>query len=100
VPIEVELSRILHEALAHCERHADAASIDVTWDTDGDVGTLTVTDDGAGFDLSRGVRDGARGLIEMRERADAIGARLDIRTEIGKGTTVEVTTTATKERQC
>jgi signal transduction histidine kinase len=100
VPVEVELSRILQEALANCERHASASSVDVIWDTDGDVGTLIVTDDGVGFDLSRGVRDGATGLIDMRERADAIGARLDIRTEIGKGTTVEVTTTATKERQC
>ena len=100
VPVEVELSRILQEALANCERHAAATSVDVVWDTDGEVGTLTITDDGAGFDLSRGVRDGATGLIDMRERADAIGARLDIRTAPGRGTTVEVTTSATKERQC
>jgi signal transduction histidine kinase len=99
VPVEVEISRILLEALANCERHADATSVDVVWDTDGRVGTLTVRDDGIGFDLSRGVRDSATGLIDMRERADAVGARLDVRSEPGIGTTVVVSTIPTTKEK-
>jgi len=44
----------------------------------------------SGFDLERGVRDSAYGLVGMRERADVIGAHIDIESEPGAGTTVRV----------
>ena len=51
---------------------------------------LRVQDDGKGFDTARGIRDNAYGLVGMRERADAIGARLIISSTPGNGTTVTV----------
>ncbi len=55
------------------------------------TGNLTVTDDGRGFDASRGVRDSAYGLVGMRERADVIGARLVVESSPELGTVVQVT---------
>lgn len=54
---------------------------------------MTVEDDDRGIDpgmLDRGHRDGHWGLVGMRERAARIGARLDLRSEAGKGTQVEL----------
>ena len=88
--IETELMRILQEALANCEQHARASSVDVTWDVDGDIAVLTIHDDGVGFDPSRGVRDRAEGLVGMQERADSVGAVLAVHSSPGGGTTVAV----------
>jgi signal transduction histidine kinase len=99
VPVENELLRILQEALANVEKHAHATSVEVRWDVDtGGRGVLTVSDDGAGFDVASGVRETAYGLVGMRERADVIGARLKIESELTVGTTVTVTAGATDER--
>ena len=98
VPVEVEFSRILQLALGNCERHASASRIRVRWDTDGARATLSISDDGVGFDPSGVVRDAAGGLIDMRERANTIGADLLVSSQPGAGTTVSVTTApASKE---
>ena len=57
---------------------------------DGHRLVVTVEDDGSGFDP-----EGARarrhlGLISMRERAEAIGGALSVRSKPGEGTTVEL----------
>jgi signal transduction histidine kinase len=49
---------------------------------------LTVTDDGVGFDVDAAWGKGL-GLISMAERLEAIGGRLDIRSEPGAGTHLE-----------
>jgi len=98
VPVEIELSRILQLALGNCERHARASRIRVRWDTDGTHGSLSIIDDGVGFDPSGVVRDTAGGLIDMRERASAIGADLVVSSQPGAGTTISATTaSASKE---
>jgi signal transduction histidine kinase len=48
-----------------------------------------VADDGKGFDVERGGRTGSYGLLGMRERANAIGARLEIESKPSMGTVVE-----------
>jgi len=48
---------------------------------------LAVEDDGQGFDVSGGWDQYSRvGLVGMRERANLLGAKLDIRSSPGKGT--------------
>ncbi len=94
VPVENELLRILQEALNNAEKHAKADTVRVHWDTRDGCGVLTITDDGVGFDLSSGVRESAYGLVGMRERADVIGARLQIESEPDVGTTITVTSGA------
>lgn len=86
---EQEIWRLAHEAVSNVEHHARARHMRVRWECDGGGGRLTVTDDGKGFDVERGGRSGSYGLIGMRERANAIGARLDIESRPSKGTVVE-----------
>jgi len=100
VAAELELGRILQEALSNCERHAHASHVEVTWMVHDGGATLTVRDDGVGFDATRGVRDRAAGLIDMRDRAESIGAHLRIDTSPGEGTTVVVAAPTSKERTC
>lgn len=87
--VEQELWRILQEALTNVERHADATSVHVTWDCSSPSVRLTVADDGAGMDPSRPNPE-RYGLVGIRERADAIGARVRFESALGAGTTVSI----------
>jgi signal transduction histidine kinase len=87
--IEQELWRIGQEALVNIERHADASEVAVRWDVHDGVARLEVVDDGVGFDVSM-VEGEHYGLVGMRERADAIGARLSIDSRPERGTRVVV----------
>ena len=86
---EREMWRIAHEAVTNAEHHARAAHVRVRWQCDGTSATLTVADDGRGFSPGAAGRADSYGLQGMRERADAIGARLDIESEPYVGTVVE-----------
>jgi len=86
---ERELWRVAHEAVTNVEHHAQARNLRVRWECDGRFGRLTVADDGKGFDAAAVAGDGSFGLQGMRERADAIGARLEIESEPFVGTVVE-----------
>jgi signal transduction histidine kinase len=86
---EQEIWRLAHEAVSNVEHHAGARHLRVRWECDGRSGRLTVADDGKGFDVGRGGRSGSYGLQGMRERANAIGARLDIESKPSVGTVVE-----------
>jgi signal transduction histidine kinase len=82
--------RIVGEALANAARHGGARTATVELSEDDQL-RLTVRDDGAGFDTTWSRRSGGSyGLLVMRERAEAVGARLDVRSAPGKGTEVEV----------
>ncbi|MDQ6858185.1 MAG: GAF domain-containing sensor histidine kinase [Chloroflexota bacterium] len=87
--------RIIGEALRNVARHAGAKHATVTLGyNDTDV-AVTVTDDGAGFDMqtmaATAEANGHFGLVGMRERAEAVGGRLVVRSAAGQGTTVEAT---------
>jgi signal transduction histidine kinase len=86
---ERELWRIAHEAITNVERHAGARHLRVRWECDGRHGRLTVADDGRGFAPARAAQADAYGLRGMRERADAIGARLEIESEPYVGTMID-----------
>lgn len=84
------LFRIAQEALTNVERHAHAHRIDMSLVRRGKTMTLTVRDDGSGFDPQRVALHPKRGigLRNMMERMDAIGGRLDIASS-AVGTTVK-----------
>lgn len=90
LPQERELLRIAKEAIANAERHAKASTVVVRWSSDGRRAELTVSDDGVGIDPDTPPRPDAYGVVGMRERATSIGARLDLTSGTGKGTTVRV----------
>jgi signal transduction histidine kinase len=92
LPSEVEtaLFRIAQEAMTNVARHAAASRVDLLLEHHGDRVQMVIEDNGVGFD-SRRVWDGDQiGLIGMRERAEGLGGRLTIETEVGKGTTIVV----------
>lgn len=87
--VEEHLYRIALEAMHNAVKHARPARIGVRLSRDDTAVSLTVTDDGVGFDPER-ARPGHLGLGTMRERAVAVGAEFAIASTAGRGTTVRV----------
>jgi NarL family two-component system sensor histidine kinase LiaS len=87
--IEQTLYRIAQEALANVGRHSGAHHVDLRLRCEGAVVTMTLTDDGCGFEP--GKAHGGMGLISMRERAEALDGGLFIESEPGRGTRIAVT---------
>jgi signal transduction histidine kinase len=85
---ERELWRIAQEAITNVERHARAQHLRVRWSCDGRSARLTVADDGRGFGVAAARLD-SFGITGMKERANAIGATLEIESEPYVGTLVE-----------
>lgn len=89
--IEPELFRIASEALSNAVRHAAARAIRVEIEVGDDAASVTVRDDGTGFDPSSvAIRARRLGLTSMEERAEALGGRLEIESAPGLGTSVRV----------
>jgi signal transduction histidine kinase len=88
---EAALYRVAQEALHNALRHAGASAIKVTLGRTGRQVVLQVSDDGHGF-AARPARppSGGLGLDSMRERAEAAGGKLTIRSG-AKGTVVRMT---------
>ena len=84
------LFRIVQEALGNVAKHAAAKQIAVGLTRDDGMVTLTVSDDGGGFDRSRLGSARGLGLIMMRERAAQLNGRFDVETAPGRGTTIRV----------
>lgn len=86
--VKTALFRIAQEALSNAARYAQATVVTLTLRFDPAGGlTLEVHDDGRGFDAeaAQAVADRGLGLRSMRERADALGARLSLMTAPGVG---------------
>ena len=85
--VATHLYRIAQEAVGNAIKHAQAKSISVSMkQADGQL-TLTIKDNGRGFDRPTTATEGM-GLRIMEYRADMIGARLRVDSALGKGTTV------------
>ncbi|MEM6327650.1 MAG: two-component regulator propeller domain-containing protein [Bacteroidota bacterium] len=90
----VAVYRIAQEAIRNAFRHAEPSRLHVaSRETDGTF-TVTVEDDGRGFDPPARwavlARDGHLGLAGASERAAAVGGRFDVQSRLGAGTTVSI----------
>ncbi len=85
------LYRVAQEALENVSRHAAARHVTVRLDSTAEAITLTISDDGQGFDLAATDLEQRLGLRGMRERADMVGGTLAVESHVGKGTTVTLT---------
>jgi len=88
VEVETEILRLAQEAITNARRHSGASNLWVTFAADPPHAVLTIADDGHGLGVPR---SDSYGLRIMRERADRIGASLDIRARDGGGTEVSLT---------
>ena len=77
--------RVAQEALANAGRHANASSVALALDVEGQTAELRIRDDGVGFDPVASRGDGL-GLDGMAERARLVGGELDLRSSPGSGT--------------
>ena len=82
--------RVVQEALQNVRKHAAATRITVATRMNGMDWILEVRDDGRGFDVGTVAARGRRnfGLQFMRERAELIGARFEVRSRPAGGTVV------------
>jgi signal transduction histidine kinase len=92
--VEVALYRIAQEALQNVMKHAAAERVTLRLSVKNKTVHLVVEDDGRGFrpsEVSRN-RNGtpSYGLVGMRERAELVGATLQVRSKPGTGTRVHV----------
>ena len=85
----IEVLRIVQEALNNVRRHSGAENAVVSLSAQGSELVAEIEDDGRGFDTNAS-QPGGIGQKSMRERAAALGGRLEVQSEPGKGTRVRV----------
>jgi len=90
--IETCCFRLAQEALTNVARHADARHVAIDLDVRDTEGSISIHDDGRGFDVracrERAARGSSVGLLSMEERVSLAGGRLEIQSRPGSGTTV------------
>ncbi|MBI2305103.1 MAG: GAF domain-containing sensor histidine kinase [Chloroflexi bacterium] len=86
---EIQLIRIVQEALTNVRKHARASQAWVRLEGKNGLASVSVADNGRGFDLPQGAQKGF-GLQTMKERAESVGGSLEVDTVPGQGTTVTV----------
>lgn len=86
--VEMSVYRITQEALQNIVKHAAASHVELSLRSTQDGVTLTVRDDGLGFDTAAAGGPLSFGLNSMHERASLLGARLSVRSSPGQGTTL------------
>lgn len=97
LPAETELAlyRMAQEGLSNVVRHAQASTAALHIHFTTDEVNLTIEDDGVGFEPPESPAEftpgGHFGLLGIHERAELIGARLEINSTPGKGTRLVVT---------
>lgn len=89
---QVQLLRIIQEALTNVRRHAQASQVQIAFREVEDTVRVSVQDDGQGFDPATVESDGRQhlGLQTMKERAASVGAECEITSCPGQGTKIEI----------
>jgi two-component system nitrate/nitrite sensor histidine kinase NarX len=83
----LQIMHIVHESLSNVRKHAKASHVEVKL-LCAETCTLSIQDNGIGFNAARDASDTHVGLHIMRERAHRIGAVLFLESAHGKGTKV------------
>jgi len=91
--VEISIFRIVQEAIVNISRHAKAENVFIAAHIDESNLTITVEDDGTGFDVDKlfklPVESGrGLGLMGMKERAKLLGGKLYVYSKPGEGTKV------------
>jgi len=91
--MEQHLLRIAQEAVTNSVKHAGAKAVRIHLEMERRALKLRVDDDGTGFEQTDAFSEigGHFGLLGMRERAERLGGELQLHSEPGQGTQVEVT---------
>jgi signal transduction histidine kinase len=91
--MEISIYRIVSEALTNVYRHANASQVRVMLLRLKDSVVVTVEDDGIGFNsvgrLKSPTKRESLGLVSMKERAELLGGRLQVISDVGRGTKIQ-----------
>ena len=88
--LAIAVYRVAQEALTNVARHSGAGHVEMRLVAQGGILTLTVRDDGRGFDPQSLAEKDKIGLAGMQERAALAGGVLEIRSRPGQGTEVRL----------
>ena len=94
--MEAELLHIGQEALTNVVKHARSSKVKIELTSDSHQVRLSIQDNGLGFDLSTATPTQRFGLAGMQERAMQMGGKLQIHSEPGCGTQIQVVVPAGK----
>jgi len=100
--VEITLYRLVQEALTNIAKHANASNVGITLCKQRAKLFLTINDNGVGFNtnnLSHADGNIGLGVYGMRERIALLNGKFDIKSDIGKGTTIEVEIPVAKARK-
>lgn len=86
----MNLLRIGQEAVGNAVKHGRASLIDIQLQYSQEKVILRVRDDGRGFDPDHSTSTGHFGMLDMRERAEALGSRLQVESAPGSGTFIAI----------
>src|SRR2546427_5395950 len=92
-PVDLAMFRIAQEALNNVAKHSNAQRVEIAIRRANGLATLSVRDDGIGFDPKRIERSNRRagwGRFIMRERAEAVGAQFSLKAGLRTGVQVLV----------
>lgn len=89
--VELSLFRIIQEALTNISKHAMATKVFVDLNTSENTITLSISDNGVGFELDKSQKVNHYGVLGMKERVYLIEGELKIETGPGKGTKINIT---------
>ncbi|UZH07636.1 sensor histidine kinase [Heyndrickxia coagulans] len=84
---EIALFRLIQESVQNALKHAKATEIQVKSELRKNSFIATVKDNGVGFDI-HSIREGAFGIVGMRERVSLLNGEISIHSKIGAGTLV------------
>ena len=90
--LEEAIFRIIQEALNNVQKHSGARAAEVAVNIQPGLISARIRDDGSGFEVANPPATARRqlGLLGMKERAEALGGRIEIRSQPGQGTEVGV----------
>jgi len=88
--IKTYIFRIAQEALNNIVKHSEATDVKISLSRKNDTVTLTIMDNGKGFDPDRASDSGGNGLHNIHERVNLLHGSFGIESKINYGTTITV----------
>jgi signal transduction histidine kinase len=88
-PVALAAFQILQEGLVNALKHSRSESVTVSLEQSNGMLHIAVQDQGVGFEDEPASQEGHLGMRLMRERAEGVGGRIELRSEPGRGTRVE-----------
>ncbi|WP_318640822.1 tetratricopeptide repeat-containing sensor histidine kinase [Flavobacterium ardleyense] len=85
---KINLYRIIQEAVLNVNKYAKAQNCIITFQRDNNIIRILIQDDGVGFDVK--LKRSGIGHNNMNSRIKSLGGTIQITSELGKGTTIEI----------